>query len=154
MPWALGLSPWTLGLGPWPSLGPPVPLSPVLVLGLGRGPSGSAYQLGVCRGRFRGLVGALVGLAYEGSLLLRFGGQSGEVQSTLVAAWLHLLSAAGPCYAPKQSPRPLGLWDRGLAVDGACGAYRARFLRSIHPNTSSRHSSASIVPPTPTMPTT
>ena len=65
-----------------------------------------------------------------------------------------LLHPGSTCYTPRQSPRPLELWAGGLYGAGLAGAYRGRLRRSIHPNKSSRHSSASMVPPTPTIPTT
>ena len=98
-------------------------------------------------GSFPGPCRGLVGLVCRGPTLLRSRGQSSGVRSTLVAIWLHLLHA-------KAKPPALGTMGRGLAVDGACGGYRGRLRRSIHPNKSSRHSSASIVPPTPIIPTT
>jgi hypothetical protein len=86
----LGASPWALGLV-WSSTRPPVPLGPrpSLVLGLGRGPWGCVSVWGLSGS----VSGALVGLAYGGSLLLRFRGQYGGVRRAIVATREHLLHA-------------------------------------------------------------
>ncbi len=102
-PWVY--PPWALDLGPWSSLGPrPLVPRPSTRLRLGRGPWGCVSVWG----QSGSVSGALVGLAYEGSLLLR-------------------LRGAGLCN--KQSPRP---WNygpgacmvRGLRglIGSACGA--------------------------------
>ena len=91
-----------LGLGLGLVLGPPVPLAPVLVLGLGG--LGAAYRFRVCWDRFRGL--GRLGLG--GVIVVMFNGVDVvALERVLLRPGVHLLHA-------KTKPPALGLWAGGL----------------------------------------